>query len=222
MEMLDNDVNREAMESSCISLLKAMEIGDREEAWIEDVGETFEPEEESLNLPSKWLYGYADSRDQPDQTLMNQMSTEGNADSSDIPHIDIALGVVNQGKDGGVAKSKPRKRGWGPVQLERKSKRVPLDGMNMVEKAQALKKKNNLEFKKGKKVSKQISSSSSLDIAASIDLDVPVEELSKQKVVDQVLDLEIERNKNFNATCSKVDCPIKVYSKGMMTSDGSQ
>ena len=50
MEMLDNDVNREAMESSCISLLKAMEIGDREEAWIEDVGETFEPEEESLKF----------------------------------------------------------------------------------------------------------------------------------------------------------------------------
>ncbi|XP_066374000.1 uncharacterized protein [Miscanthus floridulus] len=78
MEMLDNDVNREVMESSCISLLKAMEIGDREEVWIEDVGETFEPEEESLNLPSKWLYGYADSKDQPDQTLMNQISTEGN------------------------------------------------------------------------------------------------------------------------------------------------
>jgi len=122
MEMLDNDVNREAMESSCISLLKAMEIEDREEVWIEDVGETFELEEESLNLPSEWLYGYADSRDQPDQTLMNQMSTEGNADSSDIPQIDTALGAMNQGKDGRVAKSKPRKRGWGPMQPERKSK----------------------------------------------------------------------------------------------------
>ena len=94
--------------------------------------------------------------------------------------------------------------------------------MTMLEKAQALKKKNNLEFKKGKKVSKQISSSSLLDIAASIDLDVPVEELSKQKVVDQVLELELERNKTFNAACSKVDCPVRVYSKGMMTSDGSQ
>ena len=61
-----------------------------------------------------------------------------------------------------------------------------------------------------------------LDIAASIDLDVPVEELSKQKVVDQVLELEIKRNNSFNAACSKVDCPVKVYSKGMMTSDGSQ
>jgi len=222
MEMLDNDVNREAMESSCISLLKAMEIGDREEVWIGDVGETFEPEEESLNLPSEWLYGYADSRDQPDQTLMNQMSTEGNADSSDIPQIDTALGAMNQGKDGRVAKSKPRKRGWGPVQPERKSKRVPLDGMTMLEKAQALKKKNNLKIERGKKVSKQISTSSLLDIAASIDLDVPVEELSKQKVVDQVLELEIERNNSFNAACSNVDCPVKVNSKGMMTSEGSQ
>jgi hypothetical protein len=50
MEMLDNGVNREAMESSCISLLKAMKIEDREEVWIEDVGETFELEEESLKF----------------------------------------------------------------------------------------------------------------------------------------------------------------------------
>jgi len=61
-----------------------------------------------------------------------------------------------------------------------------------------------------------------LDIAASIDLDVPVEELSKQKVVDQVLELELERNKTFNAACSKVDCPVRAFSKGLMTSDGSQ
>ena len=61
-----------------------------------------------------------------------------------------------------------------------------------------------------------------LDIAASIDLDVPVEELSKQKVVDQVLELEIERNNSFNAACSNVDCPVKVNSKGMITSEGSQ
>jgi len=222
MEMLDNDVNREGMESSCISLLKAMEIADTEEAWLEEGGETVEPEEESLNLPAEWLYGYADNRDQSDQSLMNQMSTEGKADGSDIPHRDIVLGAVDQGRDGVMAKSKPRKRGWGPVQLERKSKRVPLDGMNMLEKAQALKKKNNLEVEKGKKVSTQISSYSLLDIAASLDLDVPVEDLSKQNVVDQVLDLETERNNTFKAACSKVDCPVKVYSKGLMTSDGSQ
>ena len=193
---------------------KAMEIGDTDEAWIQDVGETFEPEEDSLNLPSEWLYGYADSKDQSYQSGMNQRSLEGNADSSVFPHTDfVALGAVKQGKNDGVAKSKPRKRGWGPVQLERKSKRVPLDGMNMLEKAQALKKKNNLDFEKGKKVSKQISSSSSLDIAASIDLDVPVEELSKQKVVDQVLELELERNKTFNAACSKVDCPVRAFQR---------
>jgi len=107
------------------------------------------------------------------------------------------------------------------MQPERKSKRVPLDGVTMQEKAQALKSKNNLENEKGKKVSKQISSSL-LDIAASIDIDVPVEELSKQKVVDQVLELEIERNNSFNVACSNVDCPVKVNSKGMMTSVGSQ
>jgi hypothetical protein len=113
MEMLDNDVNREAMESSCLSLLKAMEIEDREEVWIEDVGETFEPEEESLNLPSEWLYGYADGSDKPDQTLMYQMSTEGNAKSSDVQQIDTAPGTMIQGKDGKVAKSKTKEEGMG-------------------------------------------------------------------------------------------------------------
>lgn len=70
---------------------------------------------------------------------MNQVSTEGNAKSYDVQQIDTAPGTMIQGKDGKVAKSKPRKRGWGPVQPERKSKRVPLDGVTMQEKAQALK-----------------------------------------------------------------------------------
>lgn len=56
MEVLGGDVSKEGMESSCISLLKAMEIEDREDVWVEDEGETFEPEEDSLKLPSKWLY----------------------------------------------------------------------------------------------------------------------------------------------------------------------
>jgi hypothetical protein len=90
------------------------------------------------------------------------------------------------------------------------------------EKAQALKRKNNLENEKGKKVSKHISTSSLLEIAASIDLEVPVEELSKQKVIDHVLELEIERNNSFNAACSTVDHPVKVNLKGKMTSEGSQ
>jgi hypothetical protein len=79
---------------------------------------------------------------------MNQVSTEGNAKSYDVQQIDTTPGTVIQGKDGKVAK---RKRGWGPVQLERKSKRVPRDGVTMLEKAQALKSKNNLENEKGKK-----------------------------------------------------------------------
>ena len=117
-----------------------MEIEDREEVWVEDVGETFEPEEESLKLPSEWLYGYSDSSGQLDQPLLNQESTESNANSSDIQQIDTVPGVEVQGKVGKVASSKPRKRGWGPVLPERKSKRAPLSGVNMLEKAQVLSK----------------------------------------------------------------------------------
>jgi len=57
-------------------------------------------------LPSEWLYGYADGSAQPDQTLMNQVSTEGNAKSSDVQQIDNAPRTMIQGKDGKVAKSK--------------------------------------------------------------------------------------------------------------------
>jgi hypothetical protein len=56
-------------------------------------------------------------------------------------------------------------------------------------------------------------------VATSIDLEVPVEELSKQKLVDQVLELEIERNNSFNAACSTVECPVKVNLKRKMTSE---
>ena len=61
-----------------------------------------------------------------------------------------------------------------------------------------------------------------LEIASSIDLDVRAEELSKQKVVNQVLELEIERNNSFSVECSAVDCPAKVDIKEKLTSIGSQ
>ena len=92
--------------------------------------------------------------------------------------------VVIQEKVGKMASSKPKKRGWGPLQPERRNKRVPLNGVNMLERARAVKRKNNLEIEKGKQISKQISTSSLLEIASSIDLEVPAEELSKQKVVN--------------------------------------
>jgi len=82
---------------------------------------------------------------------MNQVSTEGNAKSYDVQQIDTTPGTVIQGKDGKVAKSKPRKRGWGPVQPERKSKRVPRDGVTMLEKAQALKSRTTWKMRKVKK-----------------------------------------------------------------------
>ena len=37
--------------------------------------------------------------------------------------------------------------------------------------------------------------------------------------MDQVLELEVERNNSFNAACSTVGCPIKVNLKGKMTSE---
>lgn len=57
---MGEDANREEVESSCINLLKAMEIEDREDFWEEVVEEAVETEEENLNLPKEWLYDYTE------------------------------------------------------------------------------------------------------------------------------------------------------------------
>jgi hypothetical protein len=127
-----------------------------------------------------------------------------------------------QEKDSKMVHAKPNKRVWEPIQPERKSKRVPLDGDSMLEKAQALKRKNNLEIDKGKKVQNQISTSSLLEIASGIDLSVPVEELVRHKVVNQVLELEMDRNNSFSSACSFVGCHSKIETEHNLTAEGSQ
>lgn len=52
------------VESSCINLLKAMELEDREEKWDEIIVDDEDLEDESLNLPANWLYGCSKNGDQ--------------------------------------------------------------------------------------------------------------------------------------------------------------
>jgi hypothetical protein len=127
-----------------------MEIEDKEEEWIDDTGETFEPEEESLNLPAEWLYGNTDDFGQLECPLPNQVNTDGNANRSDIQLTDTNPEAVVQGKAGKVVNTKPRKRGWGPLIPERKSKRVPLDGRTVLEKAQDIKERTTWKLRKVK------------------------------------------------------------------------
>lgn len=56
MEMLRDVTNKDEEESSCINLLKAMEIEDREEIWNEVPELNPELEEDGVNLPEEWLY----------------------------------------------------------------------------------------------------------------------------------------------------------------------
>lgn len=79
----------------------------------------------------------------------------------------------------------------------------------MLGRAQAIKRKNNLEIEKGKKVSNSFTVADMLNIASSISVVVPTVELDKQQIVQQILSSELERNINFNANCSVESCSDK-------------
>lgn len=79
----------------------------------------------------------------------------------------------------------------------------------MLERAQALKRKNNLEIEKGKKVSNPISAVSLVDIAASISVAIPTNELDGQRIVKQMLGAELDRNRTFNNNCGLEGCSSK-------------
>lgn len=153
-----------------------MEIEDREEEWVENKMEDFEPGEESLNLPAEWLYSFVETEKQMDQSTTVLPEVETVSGESEQQQKILVPDQVVQKKSSRLVSPKPKKGGWGPLQPERKSKRVPQEGISMLERAQAVKRKNNLEIEKGKKVSKPLSVSSMLDIADNIDIIVPAVE----------------------------------------------
>lgn len=68
--------------------------------------------------------------------------------------------------------AKKRNQIWGPIIPERKSKRQPQNGVSMLETAQALKKKSNLEVTEGNTHFPALNSSRLLDVASKIAVDV--------------------------------------------------
>lgn len=74
----------------------------------------------------------------------------------------------------------------------------------MIEKAQALKEKNNLKIPKGKKPIPAFSNKELVDIASKIGLDVDHKMDSGSSKAQQILDMVEDRNNNFTKCCKFV------------------
>lgn len=104
------------------------------------------------------------------------------------------------------AKKKKKKKAWGPIPPEKRSKRIPKDDVPMLEKAQALKMKNNLEVPKGKtQVHYNLSFQKLSSLATKIRLDVE-HGSSCRSCVDTILDDNAQRSKIFSDSCSFIGC----------------
>ena len=76
----------------------------------------------------------------------------------------------------------------------------------MIEKAQALKEKNNLKIPKGKKPIPTFSNKELVDITSKIGLDVDHKMDSGSSKAQQILDMVEDRNSNFTKCCKFVGC----------------
>lgn len=219
LEFLDKEANSKDMESSCINLLRAMEIEDRDE--VDDAVTDFitNNEEEDLSLPGEWLFDCTGTEHQdPQPSGVEDIPTSEAVPmgvDAEVKKSEALQEVVEGGK-----KPRVKKCTWGLVLLEKKSKRVSQDGATMLSRAQALKRKNNLEIEKGKNVTKPISSSSLLDIASVIGIAVPAVELDKRELVKQMLSAEVDRNKSFNTSCNIEGCVVKADLIPSLVSEG--
>lgn len=95
---------------------------------------------------------------------------------------------------------KAKKKVWGPIQLERRSKRNPQDDIPMLERAQALKRKNILEEPKGINHRLQISSQNLSNIASKVGLEVENDQDNDKSCVDIILEGNDRRDVNFTET----------------------
>jgi hypothetical protein len=173
------DTQEEPNRTFCINLLRDMELDDREseddkqeheqgtladqeletgKTHMEKVGEDLEFEQEQLNLPEEWVYTISKDRE---KTNPEQEETQNQAEEGEKTHENVMEQERDPTPQMKKHKGKPeeadhKQKQWGPVQAERRSARVLVDGKTVIERAQKLKRKGNLEDPQGKKTSSTI------------------------------------------------------------------
>jgi hypothetical protein len=131
---------------NCISLLKAMELEDlNTELEMEEI-ENGEMEQDTLGLPEEWMHCCMDQtsgeiglnclihkEDQPD-TEKSQTTVVVPQEEKTQNDIEENEALQEDQVQKRQAKSK-KKKVWGPIQPERRSKRQPQDGVPVLERA---------------------------------------------------------------------------------------
>lgn len=181
-----------------------------------------ELDEELLCLPKEWTYTCPEV--EVEKGIAEEdvtVRTEGHIDKESVEEcLTKPMERVTQATDDNmiikekhVLAVKKRNKKWGPVIPKRRSKRNIQDGRTMIEKAQALKEKNNLEIPKGKKPVPTFSNKELVDIASKIGLDVDHKMDSSSSKAQQILDIVEDRNSTFTEGCKFVGCNFG-YSSG--------
>jgi hypothetical protein len=188
----------------------------------EELDMIVQQDEELSNLPEEWTYTCSEAQ-KGDRTVAQ--STEVTI-SDQIMMGDNGKGITEEDevrtqktsgadddKENKIPDVKKRNQKWGPMIPERKSKRQPQGGISILVKAQALKKKNNLEVPAGKTHIPTLNNSSLVDIASKVGIDVESNmDLDSGRAQD-ILNLEACRKKTFRDICKVTTCSHKTDSE---------
>jgi hypothetical protein len=127
--------------------------------------------------------------------------------------VEVTEGAEDNAKGRNVKGGGPENK-WIPIQAQRKSKRVIDDGRIAAEKAQALKRKVNLEEPKGMKsyVSTVLSNPEISVVASVIGVDINCQQ-EQSDVINMIQELDRNRCESFIQSCSgnsRSHCPVGV------------
>jgi hypothetical protein len=210
--MEDERIQEEPNKNLCINLLNAMELDDKEseDRWEEEKEDT-EPEQEQFYLPEEWVYGiskeggqtYPEQREMQDQAEEEEQIQENEVGQERDPTPQVK-------KQGGrPRKAEPKQKQWGPLQAERRSARTVNDGKIVIEKAQNLKRKVNLEENQGTKppLPQTLSQDTVTYVAHLLDVNIGHTH-NAVEVVKEIVDLDHNRHNSFSSACKVQECNI--------------
>jgi hypothetical protein len=173
-------------------------------------------EDELVNLLEEWIYNYVEAMEKSESvtqggeliTTDQVIVAETNNTISELENT-LNSDIDKGNKEDVIPTVKKRDKKWGPIIPERKSKRHPAGGGTILEKAQALKKKNNLEVPIGKKHVPIFDNSSLVDIASKIGIDVKSHPDQNSSGAQEILNLEVYRKKTFSDIYKVDSCSHK-------------